>query len=85
MLLQHLIVGIVFAICIYLIVRHMSRHASQTRKGNHQCCTCGDSSCPLYEIYATKKSENEDIATKKKTLTAKNCKKKKDIYLSIRK
>ena len=72
---QHIIVGIVFAVCIYLIARRIMRIVSRAKKGDAKCHTCTETSCPLHEAYETKKCCHETTKVKKNVLIAKNCKK----------
>ena len=81
-MLQHLLVGLIFVVCVYWIVRHVVRYLSHVRKGKVQCGTCTETSCPLH---GTQMRACTDGKHKKKGSVIKNCKKKDDINLSIQK
>ena len=51
--LQHLVVALIFAICLYLVVRRVMRIISRAKHNTPHCNTCTETSCPLRE--ATKK------------------------------
>lgn len=72
---QHIIVGIAFAICIYLIARRIIRIVSRAKRGEAKCYTCTETSCPLHKAYEAKTCSHETSKTKKNELIAKNCKK----------
>ena len=46
-MLQHLIVTLIFAVCLYLAVRHVTRIISRAKKGESKCYTCTETDCPL--------------------------------------
>ncbi len=46
---QHLIVIIIFALCLFWVVRRIIRTVSQAKKGDARCATCTETSCPLRE------------------------------------
>lgn len=48
---QHLIVAIIFAICLYLAIRRVARTISRARKGDPRCDTCTETNCPLHQGY----------------------------------
>ena len=49
---QHLIVAIIFALCLYLVIRRIARIVSRARKGDPRCDTCTETNCPLHQAYA---------------------------------
>lgn len=71
---QHLIVAIIFTVCLYLIIRRIVRFISRTRKGNLRCSTCSETSCPLHQAYEST-GDCGCGGTKKKDIISKNCKK----------
>ena len=46
-MLQHLIVLIIFAVCLCLVVRRIVRIVLRARKDDPRCDTCTETSCPL--------------------------------------
>ncbi len=46
-MLQHLIVTLIFAVCLYFAARHVSRIISRPKKGEPKCSTCTETDCPL--------------------------------------
>ncbi|MBR6628626.1 MAG: hypothetical protein IKL03_01520 [Bacteroidaceae bacterium] len=46
-MLQHIIVSIVFAVCLYLVVRRVARIISRAKRGEAKCDTCTETDCPL--------------------------------------
>lgn len=44
---QHLIVTLIFAVCLYLVIRRVARIISRARKGDPKCDTCTEADCPL--------------------------------------
>lgn len=46
-MLQHLIVILIFALCLYFVVRRIVRIVSQAKKGDSRCINCTETSCPL--------------------------------------
>lgn len=71
---QHLIVVIIFTVCLYLIIRRIVRTISRTRKGELRCATCSETNCPLYQAYESTCDCGCGEA-KKKEIISKNCKK----------
>lgn len=51
---QHLIVALIFALCLYIIVRRIARMVSRAKKGDSRCSTCTDASCPLRDAASKK-------------------------------
>lgn len=49
-MIQHLVVGVVFVVCLYLIVCRVVRIVSRAKRGDGGCDTCTDTSCPLREV-----------------------------------
>lgn len=47
--LQHLVVGVVFAVCLCLIVCRVVRIVSKSKRSDGGCSTCTDTTCPLRE------------------------------------
>lgn len=72
---QHIIVSIIFAACLYLVVRRIARYISQAKKGDAQCSTCTEISCPLHHSTQSKKRNQRGTISRKMTNIAKNCKK----------
>lgn len=52
---QHLLVTLIFAACLYLVIRRIVRIVSSARKGNPRCDTCTETSCPLRDAARAKK------------------------------
>ena len=48
---QHIIVAIVFAICLFLIIRRIAHIVANAKKGNPKCSTCTETQCPLRQTY----------------------------------
>ena len=46
-MLQHLIVTLIFVVCLFFVVRRTARIISRAKKGASQCDTCTEVSCPL--------------------------------------
>lgn len=44
---QHLIVVLVFALCLYFVVRRIVRIVAHAKKNEPRCETCTELSCPL--------------------------------------
>lgn len=44
---QHVVVFVIFALCLYWVVRRIVRLMSRVKKGNPRCETCTEGSCPL--------------------------------------
>lgn len=72
---QHLIVTLIFAACLYLVIRRIVRYITQARKGNAKCYTCTETSCPLHEAYKKNNRNCKRRSTKKNMFFSKNCKK----------
>lgn len=49
---QHFIVAIVFALCLYWVIRRIAHIVSRARKGEPRCGTCTETNCPLHQAYA---------------------------------
>ena len=45
---QHLIVILIFALCICFVVLRIVRMVSRAKKGDARCLTCTEESCPLH-------------------------------------
>lgn len=52
--LQHLVVALIFVICLYLVVRRVMRIISRAKHDTPHCDTCTETSCPLREIDGNK-------------------------------
>lgn len=50
---QHLIVTLVFALCLYFVVWRVIRIVSQAKKDDSRCVTCTETSCPLKKASST--------------------------------
>ena len=76
---QHLIVAIIFAICLYLVIHRVARTISRARKGDPRCDTCTETNCPLHQAneHSSCNCGCKDIqGNKHKTdINLKNCKK----------
>ena len=44
---QHFIVALIFALCLYWVVRRVVRIVSRAKKGDSACASCTEVSCPL--------------------------------------
>ena len=44
---QHLVVVLVFILCLYFVVQRIARIVSRARKNEQRCETCTEASCPL--------------------------------------
>ena len=72
-LFQHFFVGLIFAVCLYWIIRYLVRYFSRAKKGGAQCGMCSETSCPLCS------AEKCDCGVEKQTKKGnviKNCKKR---------
>ena len=74
-MIQHIIVIIIFSVCLYIVIRHVIRRFSQAKKGNIKCGTCTEISCPLHQANQNKKCNCNGEADIKKSDIIKNCKK----------
>ena len=54
-MLQHLIVFIIFAVCMYFVIRGVVRIMARAKKNEPKCDTCTETSCPLRETCRTAK------------------------------
>ena len=54
-MLQHLLVTLIFAACLYLVIRRIVRIVSSARRGEPRCDTCTEASCPLRDAARAKK------------------------------
>ena len=52
---QHLLVTLIFAACLYLVIRCILRIVSSAKKGEPHCDTCTETSCPLRDASRSKK------------------------------
>lgn len=55
--LQHLVVAVIFAICLYWVVRRILRTISRAKHNTPHCDTCTETSCPLREAAKKKKCD----------------------------
>lgn len=53
-MLQHLLVTLVFALCIFFVVRRVVRFVSRTKRNEVRCDTCTEVSCPLRKVGKSK-------------------------------
>lgn len=53
-MIQHILVTLVFAVCLYWVVRSIARIVSSARKGESRCDTCTETTCPLRNATRTK-------------------------------
>ena len=70
---QHFLVGLIFAIGLLLLIRHIVDYLSHAKKGDVQCGTCSETSCPLC---GAKNVIVEEEKYSKKGSVIKNCKKR---------
>jgi len=49
-MMQHLIVSLIFVVCVGLVMRRIRRLMSQAKKNVAKCDTCTETSCPLREL-----------------------------------
>ena len=70
---QHFLVGLIFAICLFLLIRHIVDYLAHAKKGNVQYGTCSETSCPLC---GAKNVIVEEEKYTKKGRVIKNCKKR---------
>lgn len=54
-MLQHLLVTLIFAACLYVVVRRVVRIISSAKRGESRCDTCTEVSCPLRDAARAKK------------------------------
>ena len=57
--LQHLVVALIFVICLYLVVRRVMRNISRAKHDTPHCDTCTETSCPLRETTKKAKCKNK--------------------------
>lgn len=74
-MIQHIIVGIIFIVCLYFVIRRVMRYLSQAKKGEARCNSCTEDTCPLYQAFQKKNCDCSDKETPKKCDIIKNCKK----------
>lgn len=55
---QHFIVIVIFALCLFWVVRRIVRMVSRAKKGDPRCTTCTETSCPLREASSKDKKCN---------------------------
>lgn len=76
---QHLIVIIIFAACLYLVIRRLARIVAGARRGDPRCISCTETNCPLHRAYEESSCSCGCGETKKKgektDIDPKNCKK----------
>ena len=53
-MIQHIIVGIIFIVCLYLVIRRVMRYLSQTKKEEARCNSCTEDTCPLHQAFQKK-------------------------------
>ena len=70
---QHLVVGVLFLLCLYFVARRIVRVFSRTKHEDSHCCCCTETSCPLCQASQTNKNRQE-CASKNKEI-AEKCKK----------
>ena len=51
---QHIVVILVFALCLFWVVRRIVRMVSRAKKGDPRCATCTETSCPLRDVKSKK-------------------------------
>ena len=73
---QHLIVTLIFAACLYLVIRRIVRYMSRAKKGNAKCSTCTETSCPLHEAYQARNCNCGCSEDTDKHKALKNCNRK---------
>ena len=54
-MLQHLLVTLIFVVCLYVVIRRIARIVSSAKKGEPRCDTCTETSCPLRDAARNKK------------------------------
>ena len=48
-MLQHTLVGLIFAACLWHVIRRIARSIKRVRNNDPCCLTCTDTACPLRE------------------------------------
>ena len=56
-MLQHLLVTLVFALCLYFVVRRIVHFVSRVKQNDVRCNTCTETSCPLRKAGGAKQCE----------------------------
>lgn len=74
-MLQHLIVALVFIVCLGLVIRRVIRMVTQARRGDARCLTCTETGCPLHHAHTAQASQCSCSEGKKRADIRKNCKK----------
>ena len=62
---QHLIVIIIFAVCILLIIYRITQTISHAKKGAPHCNTCIEINCPLHQANVYSNNHCDYRGTKK--------------------
>lgn len=62
---QHLLVTLIFAVCLILVLRRIVRIVKNARGGASHCDTCTEHSCPLRE--AAKRGDKRVACPDKKS------------------
>jgi flagellar biogenesis protein FliO len=62
---QHLIVALVFALCLYFVAQRIVRIVSRARKNEQRCETCTEASCPLRQTVKKCNTMRTPIRNKK--------------------
>lgn len=75
---QHLLVTLIFATCLWLVIRRIARTVA--RNNDSRCLTCSETNCPLHKAQDTQKRKcgccETDEKEEKTKNTPKNCKKR---------
>ena len=53
-MIQHIIIGIIFIVCLYFVIRRVMRYLSQAQKGEARCNNCTEDTCPLHQAFQKK-------------------------------
>ena len=55
-MLQHLLVTIIFILCLWMVIRRIARTVKRARNNDPRCLTCSDTHCPLRRTHESAQS-----------------------------
>ena len=75
-MIQHLLVAIIFALCLWFVIRRIAHTVNRAKNNDPRCLTCNDAHCPLRHTReasqctcqgtkTTKKRQKEHLLQKK--------------------
>ena len=65
-MLQHLLVIIIFALCLWIVIRRIIRMVRRARNNDARCLTCSETNCPLRHTHKSNQCTCGDTETGKK-------------------